>query len=460
MAGCDGGEMPETGTLDCPSRSHKAGNSATCGRAGNHSAAPVKYLVSICWWISCMFVLKDWTTEPSGSARQQSDPGVSERPGAGRGRHTAGDVPPAATVRPAAEGPGAAAAPDLTESEPKPSLQPRRPLELRQPRKSHARAEPAAAEPRLARPDRKKPWSTEKSSVGSGAVLEPPTLTEAGAEVQGNRMETPDTTPVQGERGRHGTWRMSPFSKYRIKGKNKYTLNVTRDIVRSLKALEIEIVELQRLEATGDRGHIEALKKSGDLLSESTEIRKQTVSFYSKLYSSEWSGAQVVEDSFLVGLPKLSERAARELDRELSLEELHEALQRMENGRASGGAVLTLLPKKGDLTHLKNWRPVSLLCTDYKLLSKALASRLTKVMERLIPRQTYCVPDRSIFDNVYLIRDILDVSRLLGLKTGLIFLDQEKAFDRVEHEYLWKVLETFGFNPGFVAMIRVLYCEN
>ncbi|KAK3571382.1 hypothetical protein QTP86_010419 [Hemibagrus guttatus] len=61
----------------------------------------------------------------------------------------------------------------------------------------------------------------------------------------------------------------------------------------------------------------------------------RTVSFYSKLYSSEWSGAQVVEDSFLVGLPKLSERAARELDRELSLEELHEALQRMENGRAS-----------------------------------------------------------------------------------------------------------------------------
>ncbi|KAK3511548.1 hypothetical protein QTP70_009337 [Hemibagrus guttatus] len=320
----------------------------------------------------------------------------------------------------------------------------------------------------------------------------------------------------------------------------------------SLKALEIEIVELQHLEATGDRGHIEALKskkakmndllditaqgalvrsrfksaaemdapskfffsleqkngqkrfihavrtESGDLLSESTEIRKQTVSFYSKMYSSEWSGAQVVEDSFLVGLPKLSERAARVLDRELSLEELHEALQRMENGRASGidglpaefykafwavigqdvldvlrdsiqrgelllscrRAVLTLLTKKGDLTHLKNWRPVSLLCTDCKLLSKALASRLTKVMERLIHQdQTYCVPDRSIFDNAYLVCDILDVSRLLGLKTGLIFLDQEKAFDRVEHEYLWKVLEAFGFNPGFVAMIKMLYCE-
>ncbi|KAK3538386.1 hypothetical protein QTP86_001553 [Hemibagrus guttatus] len=579
---------------------------------------------------------------------RQSDPGVSERPGQDAAE-PAGVVPPAAAVRPAAEGPGTAAAPDLTESEPQAQPAAQTPTGATSAPEKPRTAEPAAAEPRSARPDRKKPWSTEKSSVGSGAVLEPPALTEAGAEVQGNRMETPDTTPVQGDGGdvdmadepvfkvpnkrkkqgkgqgkkqarkdtkveeresdsddcisdsvltfdsqeeqinvvysaedikeflRNTKWQKNvaleeffPDRKqfthdvkffrregafvdveiFRLKKLiTRYTLNVTRDIVRSLKALEIEIVELQRLEANGDRGHIEALKskkakmndllditaqgalvrsrfksaaemdapskfffsleqkngqkrfihavrtESGDLLSESTEIRKQTVSFYSKLYSTEWSGAQVVEDSFIVGLPKLSERAARELDRELSLEELHEALQRMENGRASGidglpaefykafwavigqdvldvlrdsiqrgelplscrRAVLTLLPKKGDLTHLKNWRPISLLCTDYKLLSKALASRLTKVMEQLIHQdQTYCVPDRSIFDNVYLIRDILDVSRLLGLKTGLIFLDQEKAFDRVEHEYLWKVLETFGFNPGFVAMIKIL----
>ncbi|KAK3570108.1 hypothetical protein QTP86_011293, partial [Hemibagrus guttatus] len=135
------------------------------------------------------------------------------------------------------------------------------------------------------------------------------------------------------------------------------------------------------------------------------------------------------------------------------LDVLRDSIRRGELPLSCRRAVLTLLPKKGDLTHLKN-------CTDCKLLSKALASRLTKVMEQLIHQdQTYCVPDRSIFDKVYLIRDILDISRLLDLKTGLIFLDQEKAFDRVEHEYLWKVLEAFGSNPGFVAMIRVLYSE-
>lgn len=61
--------------------------------------------------------------------------------------------------------------------------------------------------------------------------------------------------------------------------------------------------------------------------------------------------------------------------------------------------------------------PEKLLCIDCKLLSKTLASRLVNVMEQIIHSdQSYCVPGRTIFDNIYVIRDVLDVSRLLGLK--------------------------------------------
>ena len=119
-------------------------------------------------------------------------------------------------------------------------------------------------------------------------------------------------------------------------------------------------------------------------------------------------------------------------------------------------AVLTLLPKKGDLCEVKNWRPVSLLCTDYKIISRALANRLRDVMDQVVHiDQSYCIPGRSIRDNIALIRDYLDISTQLGF----ISLDQEKAFDRVEHQYLWKVLEAFGFSPGFISMIRVLYSK-
>lgn len=73
--------------------------------------------------------------------------------------------------------------------------------------------------------------------------------------------------------------------------------------------------------------------------------------------------------------------------------------------------------------------------------------------------QTYYVPGRSIFDNVSLVRDTLDVCGMQGKKLGLLLLDQEKAFDRVEHNFLWKVLEAFGFNTGFIAMLKVMYSD-
>eukprot|EP00064_Thunnus_orientalis_P024058 superscaffoldBa00009821_g24328 len=47
-------------------------------------------------------------------------------------------------------------------------------------------------------------------------------------------------------------------------------------------------------------------------------------------------------------------------------------------------AVLILLCKKGDLQDIKNWHPISLHCTDYKLLSKVLANRVGKLMEQVI----------------------------------------------------------------------------
>ena len=71
-------------------------------------------------------------------------------------------------------------------------------------------------------------------------------------------------------------------------------------------------------------------------------------------------------------------------------------------------AVITLIPKKGDLADIANWRPVSLLNNDYKIFAKVLANRL-KLSIGQIPQiihedQSYCVPGRTIYDNLNLIR--------------------------------------------------------
>ncbi|CAM2094972.1 unnamed protein product [Caretta caretta] len=121
-------------------------------------------------------------------------------------------------------------------------------------------------------------------------------------------------------------------------------------------------------------------------------------------------------------------------------------------------ALLALLLKKGDLRDLRNWRPVSLLSTDYKIVAKAISLRLGYVLADVIhPDQTYTVPDRSIFDNLFLVRDLLELGSRDGLLFTLLPLDQEKAFDRVDHGCLLSTLQAFGFGPQFVGFLRVLY---
>uniref|UniRef100_H3C6P6 Reverse transcriptase domain-containing protein n=1 Tax=Tetraodon nigroviridis TaxID=99883 RepID=H3C6P6_TETNG len=200
---------------------------------------------------------------------------------------------------------------------------------------------------------------------------------------------------------------------------------------------------------------------------------------------------------FLDSPSQTLEVSFRALDRELTLEELMAAVNQLALGRAPGidglstdffrcfwsilgqdlhsvlleclrtgslpvscrRAVLSLLPKKGDLALLKNWRPVALLCTDYKVLSRALSNRLKESLSFIIHSdQTYCIPDRSIMDNIFLIRDLIDVCRAdMDYHFGIVCLDQEKAFDRVDHSYLFSTLRAFGFGDGFIAWVSLLH---
>ena len=120
--------------------------------------------------------------------------------------------------------------------------------------------------------------------------------------------------------------------------------------------------------------------------------------------------------------------------------------------------VISLLFKKGDRTLLKNWRPITLLTTDYKIITKALANRLQRVLPLVIHTdQTASIKGRTINDNTRLLHDAIAYANDNNIPLALISVDQLKAFDRVAHGFLFKALECFGFGPNFVRWIRVIY---
>ena len=120
--------------------------------------------------------------------------------------------------------------------------------------------------------------------------------------------------------------------------------------------------------------------------------------------------------------------------------------------------IVRLIHKKDDVRDPKNWRPISLLNTDYKLASKVITERLKKVMSSIVHQDQTCgVVGRTIFSNLHLIRDILDMIDKTNEPAILVTLDQEKAFDRVDHNFLMRVLSKFGFGPSFCRWVEIFY---
>ena len=77
-------------------------------------------------------------------------------------------------------------------------------------------------------------------------------------------------------------------------------------------------------------------------------------------------------------------------------------------------AVTTLIPKKGNNGYLKNWRPVSLLCSDLKIFTRCIMNRLTKVLPEIIHvDQSYTIEKCSIHNNIHLLRDAINFSNII-----------------------------------------------
>ena len=96
--------------------------------------------------------------------------------------------------------------------------------------------------------------------------------------------------------------------------------------------------------------------------------------------------------------------------------------------------MLTLIYNKHYPLSLSNYRPITVLNTDTKIIAYALAQRFKKVLPLIISNdQNGYIKKRCIGFNIRQIQDIIDYSEHL------------KAFDSIEWEFMFKCLERFGF---------------
>ena len=227
----------------------------------------------------------------------------------------------------------------------------------------------------------------------------------------------------------------------------------------------------ERLKSRARKTHINKLNivenDTQTTTEEQNKILKAIHKFYTDLYNEYPNEiCEEAQDILINKLDKtLPEETTELLEADLTLDELKKALKGMKNNKTPGidglpselykhfsdillplllnaahcikaigkmsntqrSAIVALLHKKGERADLKNWRPISLLCTDYKILTKALANRMIPTLEKIIhPNQTCGIPNRTIHNNTWLLRDLIDYATEIQDLTIIFSLDQEK----------------------------------
>jgi len=245
---------------------------------------------------------------------------------------------------------------------------------------------------------------------------------------------------------------------------------------------------------------IQTLKTDDDtVITEQGDLLDECCRFYENLYTSQYIPDNDI-DSYLsdISTPSLSEHDKTVCDEEITEHELLNAVKKLKNGKSPGidgivpefykeywdeikhlficmvkevfvkgelppslkKAVVTLVHKKGSKDVLSNYRPICLNNYDYKIIAFVLSVRIQQVVTKVIHTdQSGYIKGRFIGQNAKLVHDVFDFCESNNVKGAIINLDFEKAYDRLEWNFLFKVLEKFNFGANFIKWIKILYSD-
>ncbi|GJV92652.1 RNA-directed DNA polymerase, eukaryota [Tanacetum coccineum] len=116
---------------------------------------------------------------------------------------------------------------------------------------------------------------------------------------------------------------------------------------------------------------------------------------------------------------------------------------------------IALIPKIHDAKVIKDYRPISLIGSLYKIIAKILANRLSFVISGLISDvQSAFVSNRQILDDPFILNELLSWCKHKKIKAMAFKVDFEKAFDSIRWDYLQDILKIFGFGDKWCGWIN------
>lgn len=114
--------------------------------------------------------------------------------------------------------------------------------------------------------------------------------------------------------------------------------------------------------------------------------------------------------------------------------------------RSMNSTFICLIPKKKGAENISDFRPISLVSSTYKIVSKVLAERLRTVMGSLVsPFQHAFVGGRQSFDAALIANEVVDTCVRRGDDGVICKLDMEKAYDHFSWECLLEIMGRMGF---------------